>query len=129
MTIIGIGCDIVQIPRISKLYSEYGDIFLKRIFSKEEIEYMIINKIVNLDGYISKRYAAKEAFSKATGKGIGATFVFNDIEVFNDNNGKPYFSQKTLKKLQILLENNKITAQLSLSDDFPTAIAYVVISF
>ncbi len=125
MTIIGIGCDVVQIPRISALYAQHGVKFLRRILSKHEI---VLMPTETQEAYIAKRYAAKEAFGKAIGKGIGKDFKFNDIEVLKSCDGKPYFSNKTIAKLQNLFLNEAVTAHVSLSDDFPIAMAYVVIS-
>ena len=96
--IIGIGCDVVQIPRIQQIYNTNKDRFLNRIFSEAEMEQF--PSISGVESFIAKRYAAKEAFSKAAGHGIGAIFRFKDIEVFKDiKTGKPYFSQQTLQKV------------------------------
>jgi holo-[acyl-carrier protein] synthase len=120
--IVGIGCDIVQIPRIKIVYAGSGDRFLYRIFSNEEL--LIIPKIQKIENYIAKRFAAKEAFSKAIGQGIGKRFKFKDIEIFKDSvTGRPFFSEKTLAAV-----GKDITAHLSMSDDDPIAIAYVVLS-
>ena len=119
--IVGIGCDIVQIPRIKRVYADAGDRFLYRIFSNEEL--LIIPKIQKIENYIAKRFAAKEAFSKAIGQGIGKRFKFKDIEIFKDPvTGRPFFSKRTLAAV------GKVTAHLSMSDDEPVAIAYVVLS-
>jgi holo-[acyl-carrier protein] synthase len=119
--IIGIGCDIVQIPRIKKIYNANKDRFLNRIFSDVEIEQL--PDISEIEAFIAKRYAAKEAFSKAVGYGIGSVFRFKDIEIFKDiESGKPYFSEQTLKKV-----GTNVIGHISLSDDYPTAIAYVLL--
>jgi holo-[acyl-carrier protein] synthase len=81
-------------------------------------------KIQKIENYIAKRFAAKEAFSKAIGEGIGIKFKFKDIEIFKDSaSGKPFFSKKTIVKL-----GKDVMAHLSMSDDEPIAIAYVVLS-
>ena len=119
--IIGIGCDIVQIPRIKKIYDESRERFLTRIFSQDELDQF--PDISRIEAYIAKRYAAKEAFSKATGHGIGEVFKFKDIEIFKDlKSGKPYFSDKTLEKV-----GKNVIGHLSISDDEPIAIAYVIL--
>ena len=121
--IIGIGCDIVNVERISSIYAKYGDRFLDRILSLKEkkIAYQrqTPDKKVFLM-YLAKRYAAKEAYSKALGSGLGKNISFQDIMVANDEKGRPYFT-KTTK-----FSNQGIT-HLSMSDDFPFVIAYVVI--
>ena len=81
-------------------------------------------KIQKIENYIAKRFAAKEAFSKAIGQGIGKKFKFKDIEIFKDSvTGRPFFSEKTLDVV-----GKNIIAHLSMSDDDPIAIAYVVLS-
>ena len=119
--IIGVGCDIVQIPRIEKLIVSSGDRFLHRIFSDIEIQLIVNDR--NKYNYIAKRFAAKEAFAKAVGSGIGYHMQFRDIEILKSLSGQPFFSDKTL-----LLAGNDIRAFLSLSDDYPVAIAQVVLS-
>lgn len=116
--ITGIGCDIVKIERIAGLISGYGDKFLKRIFTEKEIE--LSKFIKNPDksvNYYAKRFAAKEAISKALGIGIGEKLSFLDIEITNDENGKPLCN--------ISLDDFKsISIMLSLADETEYAIAY-----
>lgn len=85
--IIGIGTDIAETDRIKKSIDQYGERFLKKVFSKIEINYCE----ANAEKYTrySARFAAKEAFSKAVGSGIGGDFVFNEISIENLENGKP----------------------------------------
>lgn len=118
--IIGVGCDIVQIPRIELLMSQSGNKFLRRIFSQEEIQLIVDGPMKY--SYIAKRFAAKEAFAKAVGTGIGSAMRFCDIEVLKSQSGKPFFSSKTLA-----LVGHPIEAFLSMSDDYPVAMAQVVI--
>lgn len=119
--IVGIGCDIIQIPRIELLVQEFGERFLKRIFSNIEMEFIVDGP--NKYCYIAKRFAAKEAFAKAVGSGIGHAMKFNNIEILKSSTGKPFFSKKTL-----LLAGNGLEAFLSLSDDYPIAMAQVILS-
>lgn len=120
----GIGCDIVSVRRIEKLIKQYKSSFITRILTANEIremnEYSDTTRHNNKALYLSKRYAAKEAFSKALGTGIGNTVSFLDIEVCNNSMGKPYFSH-------INNISDHYTSHLSLSDDTEYAIAYVVI--
>ena len=118
--IIGIGCDVVQIPRIELLVQKSGERFLKRIFSDIEMQLMINNYYQY--SYIAKRFAAKEAFAKAVGSGIGHQMQFNNIEILKSPSGQPFFSEKTL-----LLAGDNVHAFLSISDDYPIAIAQVVL--
>ncbi len=86
--IIGIGTDIIEIPRIEKAIEKYGKRFLKRIFTDVEIQYC---EQFNETKYLhyAARFAAKESFSKAIGTGITKGFKFSEVGVRNEPNGKP----------------------------------------
>lgn len=115
----GIGTDIVDSRRIEKCFKRFGNNFEKRIYSESEIKTAkaIKDKKKRLS-YYSKRFAAKEAFAKAMGTGIGRGFNFKDISVENDKKGKPLFRIKGKLKPNI---------HLSLSDEYPYSQAFVVI--
>lgn len=127
--IIGTGTDIVQIPRIEKLMEQFGEKFAARWFTDEEQQaasrYGADNKQA-IAAHYAKRFAAKEACAKALGTGFRNGINFTDISVSNDEHGKPSLtlSGKALEHLQSLGKN--ITLHLSLSDDYPTAIAMVI---
>ena len=129
--IIGIGTDILNIKRISKIIKRYDQKFINRVYGKNEIE-IVQNKLKNSDNYFGKRFAAKEATWKALNPLRGDGLFFKEIEVLNDLNGRPYllFTGKTKiyiqKKEKIL--NSKLKFDISLSDDPPFIIAFVVIS-
>ena len=125
MAIIGVGVDIVDNNRFKKLIKKKQ--FVERVFTKNETEYSI--KLRNKLNYFSKRFAAKEAFSKATGFGISKNLHFKDIEISNDKRGKPIIS---LNKSSILYLKKKFKVRafktnLSLSDEKNYSIAYVII--
>ena len=82
MKIFGIGTDIVNIKRMSKTLKNKNNNFKKRIFSKNEIIYC--EKKKNPFSFYAKRFAAKEALSKALGTGIRKGINFKNIEIFND---------------------------------------------
>lgn len=129
--IIGIGIDIIETSRIAKSIDDFGDKFLNRIFTKNEIA--IANQKSNLKikiNHYAKRFAAKEAFSKATGLGIGRGFDFIDIEIVNDENGKPEIklskkSKEFLKK-HFGIADFKIDVSMSDTKDF--AESFVILS-
>ena len=129
MKIFGIGTDIVNIKRIEILLKKRGESFKKRIFSKKEILYC--EKKKNPSNFYAKRFAAKEAFSKALGTGIRKGVNFKDIEVFNDNFGKPFIKLKgsTANLLKKKIKNKNYSIYLSLSDDLPWAQATVIVSY
>ena len=85
MKIFGVGADIIKINRIKKSLKKKA--FVKRLFNKEEI--LKCSKIKNSANCFAKRFAAKEAFSKALGTGISKGINFNEIVVSNQKNGKP----------------------------------------
>ena len=127
MKIYGIGVDLLEIKRIKKLLKSKKN-FKKRIFTIYENK--LSRSIKNKEIYFGKRFAAKEAFSKALGTGISNGLNFNEIEIFSNNKGKP--SLRILGKSRIIvkkiLKNKKYTIYLSLSDEKTYAIAFVVIA-
>ena len=76
--------------------------------------------------YCAKRFAAKEAFAKALGTGIGKTVSFQDLTVRNNEDGKPHFIPSE-KLRQYLVEKNIKQAHLSISDESQSAIAFVIL--
>ena len=119
--IIGIGIDIVQIPRIKKLMIKYKNNFAKKILSTEEVNFYNTKSQSQKVSYLAKIFSVKEAISKAFGCGISKNLKFKDIQIFNDNLGKP----KVLIKRSIS-KNKKI--DISISDDYPLTITMAVIS-
>lgn len=127
--IIGIGCDITEISRIGELYKQKKDIFLLKILTKNEI--IIASKITNHKNFIShlaNRFAAKEAFSKALGSGIGKVIGFKDLEVEKAPSGKPYFnlSSKLSDYIKEIYGSN-VKIHLSMSNEQNFAQAFVII--
>lgn len=123
MSVIGIGIDVVNIKRIKNILKKNKKNFLKKILSEKELKKNIS------EAFISKRFAAKEAFSKALGIGIGKNLSFKDITILNDKNGKPkiLINNKIKKIIFKLYKLKKFTIHLSLTDDYPFAIANVLI--
>jgi len=128
MKIFGIGTDIVNIKRIEKSLKKNNIAFKKKIYTKNEIIYC--ERKQNPYPFYAKRFAAKEALSKALGTGIRAGVNFKDIEVLNNKFGKPYFKIKgeTHKYFKKKIKSKKYLIYLSLSDDLPWAQATVIIS-
>ena len=129
MKIFGIGTDIVNINRMEKSLKRYGRKFKNKIFSKKEIIYC--EKKNNSGAFYAKRFAAKEALSKALGVGIRKGISFKNIEISNDIYGKPYIKLwgATDDYLKKKIKNKKYNIHLSLSDDKPWAQATVIISY
>ena len=125
MKIMGIGVDIVKNKRISASIKNKN--FINRIFGENEI--LISEKIDNKTSYFSKRFAAKEALSKALGTGFRDGLNFKDIEVVNNKLGKPYYIISS--KIKNLIKKKKkiknFNLFLSISDEKEYSIAFTII--
>ena len=126
MKIYGIGTDIVKVSRIKKTINKNS--ILTRLFHKDEISKC--KKVKKSFNCFAKRFAAKEAFSKALGTGIAKGINFNEIIVLNDKNGKPFIklSEKTKKNVNKKLKKKRYKISLSLTDEENYAVAFVTIS-
>ena len=129
MKIFGIGTDIVNIKRMEKIFIKKNNNFKNRIFSKREILYCENKK--KSYSYYAKRFAAKEAFTKALGTGIRKDVNLKNIEISNNEYGKPFILLKgrLAKYLKKKVKNKKYDIYLSLSDDKPWAQATVILSY
>ena len=126
MKIFGVGTDIVKTNRIQKLLRRKN--ILEKIFNKEEIiKCKRIKKTINC---FAKRFAAKEAFSKALGTGISKGINLNQIVVLNEKNGKPFIKliENTKKNVEKKLKKKNYKISLSLTDEDEYAVAFVTIS-
>ena len=125
MKIIGIGVDLVKNSRIKSLIKDKK--FIPRIFSKAEI--LLSNNKIDQLSFFSKRFAAKEAFSKALGTGFRNNLNFKDISIFSDKLGKPSIKM-THKIKNIIYKKFKlknINIFLSISDEKNHSIAFVIL--
>jgi len=124
--ILGIGTDIIDIRRIEKTILKYGDKFKNKCFLKSEIQ-KSENRINSTPSY-AKIYAAKEACSKALGTGLARGVFWKDIEIKNNENGKPFIClHNTALKLLKKMHCSNINIGVSLSDEKNYAIANVII--
>lgn len=119
----GIGIDLVDIEKIEKLLKESNG-FRERVFSTEEIEYCESKK-KQFESYAA-RFAAKEAFAKATGLGIFGSISMNEVFVIHQSDGKPELQFSTKAK-SILDQIGIDKIHLSLSHSDHSAIATVVL--
>jgi holo-[acyl-carrier protein] synthase len=131
--IIGIGSDLIDITRVAKVIERHGDRFLDRIFTEAEraraqrrakSERMVV-------ATYAKRFAAKEAMSKALGTGIRQGVWWRDMGVINLPGGKPSMKLTggALARLQALIPpGHDAQIDLSITDDWPLAQAFVIIS-
>ena len=122
--IYGIGADIVSIERIQNILNKNRDGFINRVLTEHE-RALFANK-ADSAAFCAKRFAAKEAFSKALGTGIGRVVGFQDLTVRSNENGKPYFMPS--EKLRLYLKEKGIKqGHLSISDESLNALAFVVL--
>lgn len=122
--IYGVGTDIINIERVAHILEKNKEGFVRRVLSEHE-QALFANK-GDSASYCAKRFAAKEAFAKALGTGIGKIDSFQDLTVRNNDEGKPYFIPS--EKLRLFLVNKNIKhAHLSLSDEKYNAVAFVVL--
>lgn len=132
--ILGTGTDIVSMDRIRAVLLEHGQRFIERCFTEGERGHVEKKAGGNADlavaGY-AKRWAAKEACAKALGLGIREEIYLKDISVLNDSAGKPsieLFGGAKERLTQMTPEGMTPYIHISLSDEPPTALAFVVIS-
>lgn len=120
--IYGIGIDIVRIERMKQVVEKWGQRFLKRVFTTEELSYCLQKSNPYLS--LAVRFAAKEAMIKAIGSVIPVAFI--DIEVMRINTGKPVFNISG--NLETFFQKNHIkSAHLSLSHEHDYGVACVVL--
>jgi holo-[acyl-carrier protein] synthase len=127
--IIGIGSDMVDIRRIEKTIERYGDRFLDRIFT--ETERIKSDRRAARAASYAKRFAAKEACAKALGTGLARGVFWRDMGVVNLASGQPTMqltggAAERLK--QLLPANHEAQIHITITDDFPLAQAFVMIS-
>ena len=122
--IYGIGTDIVSIERVQTIINKNRDGFINRVLTEHE-RALFANK-GDSAAFCAKRFAAKEAFSKALGTGIGRVLSFQDLTVRSNENGKPYFIPS--EKLRLYLKDKGVQqGHLSISDESQNALAFVVL--
>jgi holo-[acyl-carrier protein] synthase len=125
--IISNGIDIIDIRRIRKTIDKYNFRFKNKCFHSGEIN-KSERRLKSVESY-AKRYAAKEACSKALGTGLARGVYWKDIEVKNNKYGKPQIKlhNRALKLLKELTKSNDCSIEVSLSDEKNYAIANVII--
>ncbi|UJS17731.1 MAG: holo-ACP synthase [Candidatus Jettenia sp.] len=118
-----IGIDIIEIKRIERLFSS-NEGFLKKIYTEKEVEYC--NQKKNKYQHFAARFATKEAVFKALGTGWIGTMKWTDIELLNDEMGKPYLNlYGSVKELANKKNINNISVSVSHCRDY--AIAQVLL--
>ncbi len=126
--IIGIGSDLIDIRRVEKSIERFGDRFTHRCFT--EIERARSDRRANRAESYAKRFAAKEACSKALGTGLSQGVFWKDMGVVNLPSGKPtmQLTGGAAVVLQAMLPTgHKAAIHLTITDDYPLAQAFVII--
>lgn len=121
--IYGIGTDILSLARIDKLYANYGEKLAERLLHRDEWQDFSGSHHKSL--FLAKRFAAKEAFSKAVGTGIREVVGFQNIGIHHNPLGKPefYYSQPLT---DWIISQGITNVHLSLSDEKEHILAFVV---
>ena len=125
MKILGIGVDIIEHKRIKNSIKNSN--FKNRVLGSNELKQLSLSK--NKTNFLSKRFAAKEAFAKALGTGFRNNLNFKDIEIVHNKFGKPNYlkNKKITKLIQKNFKVKSFNCFLSISDekDFSTAFAII----
>ena len=122
--ILGTGFDLVDIPRFAQFVARRGDRGLQRLFTPSELHYCLAH--VDATPFLAARFAAKEAFFKATGTGMGPAGGWKDVEVVRLSSGKPLLMLHG-KAAALVHELQVRTIHLSLSHSGASAGAFVII--
>jgi holo-[acyl-carrier protein] synthase len=127
--ILGIGSDITDVRRVARVIERHGERFLGRIFT--EIERARAERRKNCVETYAKRFAAKEACAKALGTGIRGGVWWRDMGVINLPSGRPTLALTggALRRLEAITPDGfEPQIDLTISDEGPMAIAFVIIS-
>lgn len=121
--IYGIGTDIVAVARLRSFWERHGDRALEKLLAEQEIADFA--KAADKGRFLAKRFAAKEAFSKAFGTGVRPPATLPAIAITHDDLGKPVF--ECHGQLAEILKAKNLKAHLSISDEADYAVAYVIL--
>ena len=128
--IIGIGSDLCNVERIQKSVDRFGERFLNRVFTEVE-RAKAASRPHTMAGTLAKRFAAKEAFSKAVGTGFKRGVFMKDIGVVNAQSGAPtlHLTGGAKARLDALApEGHGVEVHLTMTDDHPWAQAFVILT-
>ena len=128
--IVGIGSDLCNIVRIQNSLDRFGEKFLKRVFTEVE-QAKAASRPHTVAGTLAKRFAAKEAFSKAVGTGFKRGVYMKDIGVVNLPSGAPTLQLTGGARARVdalAPSGHAIDVHLTMTDDFPWAQAFVILT-
>jgi holo-[acyl-carrier protein] synthase len=115
----GLGHDLIEISRIRQSIEKHGDHFVDRLFSKREQAYC--RTFADPAPHFAGRFAAKEAIAKALGTGFGADLAWHDVEIINDERGKPvvHLNETVMKKFGKI----HLLVSISHAQEYASAVA------
>ena len=128
--IIGLGNDLIDIRRIEQTLERFGNRFIHRIYTETE-QARAERKPLQRAATYAKRFAAKEACAKALGTGLKLGVFWRDMAVINLSSGQPTMrlTNGALRRLEQLTPRGRVPhIHLSLTDDYPLAVGFVIIS-
>lgn len=120
--IIGIGIDIIEIDRIKQSVENYGDRFLSKIYTKNELDYCL--KKTNKYQHLAARFAAKEAIYKALKTGWKEGVSWQELEIVNEKSGMPRVNLSDRVK-SFLADEKMVKISISHSDNYVTCVAII----
>jgi holo-[acyl-carrier protein] synthase len=129
--ILGLGCDLVEVARFEALLNDLAfaqSPIVQRVLTEPEQEEFVRRYEKSAKRgllYLCTRFAAKEAFSKALGTGIGQFFSFQDVSVLNDELGRPVLTYS--ERFEGWMREQRASAQVSVSDERLYALATVIV--
>lgn len=113
--VYGSGVDIIEVERVRRAVKKWGDTFLKKIFTDNEIDYSQKRRFAYQ--HLAARFATKEAVLKAFGGGWSRSLPWKDVEIINDKNGKPniklhgeakrIYDKKSIEKVVVSMSHTK----------------------
>ena len=130
--IVGIGCDLANINRFEKALAKFGGRFVNRAFSEREKAELVRREQLSPKEHAcaaAKRFAAKEACTKALGTGFRDGIFMRDIEIVHQPSGKPelYLQNGARRRLEEICGGAAFKIHVTMTDDYPWAQAFVII--
>ena len=130
--IVGIGCDLANINRFEKALAKFGGRFVNRAFSEREKAELARRERLSPKEHAcaaAKRFAAKEACTKALGTGFRDGIFMRDIEIVHHPSGKPelYLQNGARRRLEEICGGAAFKIHVTMTDDYPWAQAFVII--
>ncbi len=130
--IVGIGCDLANINRFEKTLAKFGGRFVNRAFSEREKAELARRERLSPKEHAcaaAKRFAAKEACTKALGTGFRDGIFMRDIEIVHQPSGKPelYLQNGARRRLEEICGGAAFKIHVTMTDDYPWAQAFVII--